>query len=164
MQLLTPTRHANGRVSDTEGVPRTIALVLASLVLASCYGSAAGPSPADMTSLVAALAARGFAIEQTTGGDPGCAGSPLYRDATRLDLVDSGSRTTYVLYVFGWRNQGTFDAAADEFAACVADFEAASGTAVGSTLSAGLWRAYGPHLDPTTTARLGDALAAAAHP
>ncbi len=121
---------------------RSLGLSALALLVAAC-GTTAGPGPTlgDLTAVEQALALRGATIVNGVGGDPGCTGTELHSNAVRFD-VRVGDEPVRSVYLFRWRRPAQFDDAADEFARCLATFEATADEDV-TTLEVRPWRAFG---------------------
>ena len=98
-----------------------------------------------MSEVQAALALRGATIHQAVSGDAGCPGSSLHSNAARLAIPVTGDDTRYEVFLFRWRRQSDFDAAAEAFSDCLDAYVAeGAGDLVIETLEVPPWRAYGP--------------------
>lgn len=115
-----------------------LVLTFALIVFGGCGPAAAPtPSPGGFADVISALVLRGATIRQHVSGDAGCPQSELHSNALRLEVSLGGAQTETV-YLFRWRRESDYQAAAGEFAACVAQQE---GDAV--ALEHSPWRAYG---------------------
>jgi hypothetical protein len=102
---------------------------------------------------------RGAAITDQVAGDTGCSDPSLVGNAVRLDVRMPGESASSPVYIFRWRRESDFDAAASSFATCIADFTQRTAAPRVDQDDADLWRAYGPNWSPS----LRDAVAAAIH-
>ena len=132
------------------------------LALVVACGPAPTPSPESMTGVLNELAAHGATVTDVLAGDPGCAGSPLRSNASRLTLVLAADGREYHAYLFRWRRPADYEAASEEFSLCVAAFVTANGSTEVEVVEVPPWRAYGPGWTAATTEAVEGALAAAA--
>lgn len=126
--------------------PRRLVAVLLSLlvVAAACAdGAAPTPTPRDFTAVLESLALRGATIHLAVAGDSGCPALPLHSNAVRLELTLQQDGEDYQIYLFRWRRQAHFEAAAEAFVECLDQY--ASSVAVDvDAIELAPWRAFGP--------------------
>jgi hypothetical protein len=142
-------------------------VVVGILVLASvgaCYpDDAPGPTPGSMDDVIAAIVLQGITVQHLVSGDPGCNVASLHEDAVHMTLaVGEQTSAPFDVYFFNWKNQAKFDAAAPDFAACMADYENARLGGLNrpplSVLTAYPWRACGPGWTSELYSKLAGAL------
>lgn len=124
---------------------RTVAAaVLALAILIGCGGSQPPtPTPGTLNDVIANLVLRGANVHNLVSGDPGCPTSALHDNALSLEVALGNQSALHQIYLFRWRRASDFDAAAQAFADCVAEYEALHpGVEVGQ-LESSPWRAYG---------------------
>jgi hypothetical protein len=105
----------------------TVALALASLLLAGCGTISVTPAPAtptDFPGLTGRLNAAGIEVRDWVSGDPGCDDPELARTAIRFSAsgLDQVEPVTMYLYVF--RNRDAWERNRDAIGPCAADFVA----------------------------------------
>ena len=119
--------------------------VLLALVVTGCYSSP-GPSPVGgIEEVIANLVLRGVTVTSSVSGDAGCSDPTLHDNAVHLSVAYQNQSTE--LYVLQWRRTSDFDAAADAYANCVADFRSHNPGSSVATVDVPPWRAFGK--DPT---------------
>jgi hypothetical protein len=124
---------------------------LASLILVATLVSGCGvfvaPSPTAgaLTDIVSALVLRNMTITDQVSGDAGCPDPTLYGNAIRYDVSMAGETVSHPVFVFGWKDQATFDAAKAAFDACVENYALTNRVKSWAVLDDHApWRAYGP--------------------
>ncbi|HVM30680.1 MAG TPA: hypothetical protein VM305_07945 [Candidatus Limnocylindrales bacterium] len=140
--------------------PITLALLVGLILIAGCSGDGAPtPTPGGMDDVLPALALRGATVHQSVSGDAGCPGSPLRSNAARLEISVAGDQQRYSVYLFRWRRPAHFEAAAQPFDQCLAEFLAQSdGEVPIDQVEAPPWRAYGPGWSEDVLVIVEDAL------
>jgi hypothetical protein len=143
---------------------RRFSLAVATLALvAGCYGSSSSsPTPGDMTDVQGELEAHGATIKNAVAGDAGCPDQTLVSNARRLELTLAGDSKTYEVYLFRWKDQSTYTAAAPSFSLCVSAFADRGSSVHVETVEISPWRAYGPEWSKEMHDALQQALADAA--
>src|SRR3954467_9894513 len=102
-----------------------------SLLLAACYGGAAGPTPGDMVDVLGELSAHGATMTDTVAGDAGCADQTLGDNARKLRVSFAPDKKPYTVSLFRWLNSRDSGEASRPFDACVAAYQGANtGSAV----------------------------------
>jgi hypothetical protein len=142
----------------------TGALVLAAmaLLMTGCGAfTAPAPTPAEMDDVIADLVLRGATVHRLVSGDAGCPSQDLHDNAVHMEIALGTQSATHEIYLFRWRRQSDYDSAAQAFADCVAEFQAANPTRTVTQLEANPWRAYGPGWTPQVVETVRAALEAA---
>ncbi len=140
-----------------------VVAVLALLAFATvACGSFTAPSatPEEMDDVIANLVLRGASIHNPVSGDAGCPSSDLHNNAVRFDVSLGTRSATQQVYLLRWRRTSDFDAGAQAFAECVAEYHALHPNVQLSTLELNPWRAYGPGWSIELGQVISDALAA----
>jgi hypothetical protein len=135
------------------------------LALMACKGTAPPATPQDLTGFVTELVRRHVAVVKTISGDPGCADASLVPNGVHLRVSLAPDPTVYDAYLFRFKNEATWSAAASKVAACAAQGPTtATAAADGSliTLSASPFRAFGVGWSSALRAAIDGALRAAA--
>jgi hypothetical protein len=132
------------------------------VVAAACAdGAAPTPTPRDFTAVLEALALRGATIHQAVAGDSGCPTLPLHSNAVRLELTLQQDGEDYEIYLFRWRRPAHYDAAADAFNECLAQYAADSVSVNVDAIEMAPWRSFGPGWTDELRSALTGALRAA---
>ena len=119
--------------------------VLLALVVTGCYSSP-GPSPVGgIEEVIASLVLRGVTVTSLVSGDAGCSDPTLHDNAVHLSVSYQDQSTE--IYVLQWRRTSDFDAAADAYANCLADFRSHNPGSAVASVDVPPWRAFGK--DPT---------------
>ena len=140
----------------------TVLLLLGVLLLAGCGAFVApAPTPAEMDDVIADLVLRGATVHRLVSGDAGCPSQDLHDNAIHMEIALGSQSATHEIYLMRWRRQSDYDAAAQSFADCVAEYQAANPTQTVTQLEANPWRAYGPGWTPQVQETLQAALEAA---
>lgn len=135
--------------------------MVAGLVVGGCYGdSGPGPTPGTMDDVIAAIVLQNITVLHLISGDAGCSTSSLHENAVHLTAVIGAQDASHEVYLLNWKNQATFDAAANDFAACQSEYETLHPGAALTELDAYPWRAYGPGWTPELYNKLAAALTA----
>ena len=116
--------------------------VLLAFIIAACAASAPTPAPGDFGDAMSALVLRGVTVVGQTSGDAGCQADLLHRNAARLAVSVAGDEAIYDVYLFRWRRDSDFTAAAPSFAACLDEHSDRAGLPV-MAVESSPWRAYG---------------------
>lgn len=139
----------------------SVALLLLA-VLAACTNAAQpSPTPRDFTAVLENLALRGATIHEAVSGDAGCPAVPLHGNAVRLELTLAEDDSDYEVFLFRWRRAGDYEAAAEEFEACLEDYARSSVGVFVEVVELSPWRAYGPGWSDQLMTTLEEALRAA---
>lgn len=141
--------------------PAALALSLIVGIVAACAG-APQPTPGDMTAVLSELEAHGATVRDIVAGDAGCGDPTLHDNATRLELTLAADGRGYTVYLFRWRRQVDYDAAAVAFNTCVSEYLTRAGPVGTVVIDISLWRAYGPGWTQEMHDALLQSLAAAA--
>jgi len=140
---------------------RAAALALSALLVVSCGSlEAPAPTPQEMDDVIANLVLLGASIHNPVSGDAGCPNSDLHNNALRFDIALGSQSATRQVYLMRWRRTSDFDAGAQAFAECVAEYHALHPDQQLSTLELNPWRAYGPGWPIELGQVISDALAA----
>lgn len=138
-----------------------VLLVLA-VAASGCYGDTGpGPTPGSMDDVIGAIVLQEITVLHLTSGDAGCSTASLHENAVHMTLVIGAQSASHEVYFFNWKNQAKYDAAAADFAACMAAFQASNSGASMTRLDAYPWRAYGPGWTTQLYSKLVNALTAA---
>ena len=133
--------------------------MLALLVVGGCYGDdGPGPTPGTMDDVIGAIVLQGITVQHLTSGDAGCSTASLHENAVHMTLVIGNQNASHEVYFFNWKNQAKYDAAASDFAACMAEYSSLNPGAQVTRLDAYPWRAYGPGWTTELYAKIADAL------
>lgn len=138
-----------------------VVAVLALLLVACGTFTEPAPTPAEMDDVIAALVLRGVTVHRLTSGDPGCPSRDLQDNAVHMEVALGAQSALHDIYLLRWRRASDFDAAAQSFADCVAQYEVQNPGRQTGQLEANPWRAYGPFWTPELDATVADALHAA---
>ena len=139
-----------------------VALGLSLLLLAACGTfTAPVPTPQEMDDVIAELVLHGGSVHNLVSGDAGCPTSDLHDNAIHFDLALGNQSATHEVYLLRWRRQADYDAAAQAFADCVAEYQALHPEQPVSQLESNPWRAYGSGWTPQVEETLRAALQAA---
>ena len=119
-------------------------MLVAAFVAGACSSTTTPtPTPGGMDDMIANLVLRGVTIHRLVSGDPGCPTSDLHDNAVHLEVSFAAQSSLKQIYLFQWRRASDFDAAAEAFNDCVAEYgETLPGVEV-ITVKASPWRAYG---------------------
>ena len=140
---------------------QTLALTLLAVVVAACGSfTAPSPTPEAMDDVIANLVLRGASIHNPVSGDAGCPSSDLHNNAVRFDVSLGTRSATQPVYLLRWRRTSDFDAGAQAFNNCVAEYHALHPDQQLTTLERNPWRAYGPGWSIELGQVISDALAA----
>jgi hypothetical protein len=82
----------------------------------------------------------------------------LHENAVHMTLVIGAQSASHEVYLLNWKNQAKYDAAAQDFAACMSEFKTHNPGAGVTELDAYPWRAYGPGWTPQLYTKLANAL------
>jgi hypothetical protein len=142
---------------------RLATALLAAFMLSGCGNvlQPPEPTPGSMDDVIAGLVLQGASVHNLTSGDAGCPSSSLHDNAVRFDLALGSQSATHQVYLIRWRRAADYQAGAQDFAECVAEFEALNPGRAVATLEIEPWRAYYPDLSPQVGQVLADALRAA---
>jgi hypothetical protein len=111
-----------------------------------------------MDDVIANIVLQDVTVLHLTSGDAGCPNSSLHDNAVHLMLAIGAQSVAHDVYLLRWKNQADFDAAADAFDDCVAEYVALQhGVQIGS-VQATPWRAYGSFWNPMLRTILENAL------
>jgi hypothetical protein len=119
------------------------------------------PTPAEMDDVIAALVLRDVTIHTLVSGDAGCPGSGLHGNGVHMEVAIGAQSALWTIYLLRWRRSSDFDAGAQEFADCIAEFEAANPGRTVVQVASNPWRAYGPNWPDPLRTIVSDALHAA---
>lgn len=134
-------------------------LALLTVVVVGCGSlTAPAPTPGTMDDVIAALVLRGVTVHRLVSGDAGCPSSDLHSNAVHMEVALGSQSATHEIYLFRWRRPGDFEASAQEFAECVAVYEAINLARPVGTIESAPWRAYGPAWTSALRKTLLDAL------
>ena len=137
-------------------------LLLGALLLTGCGAFVApAPTPAEMDDVIADLVLRGATVHRLVSGDAGCPSQDLHDNAIHMEIALGSQSATHEIYLMRWRRQSDYDAAAQDFADCVAEYQTANPDQTVTQLEANPWRAYGPGWTPQVQETLQAALEAA---
>jgi hypothetical protein len=122
-----------------------LGLLMAAALVVGCYGDTGpGPTPGSMDDVIGAIVLQGITVQHLTSGDAGCSVASLHENAVHMTLVIGAQSASHEVYLLNWKNQAKYDAAATDFAACMADFQAHNPQVQLTEIDAYPWRAYGP--------------------
>jgi hypothetical protein len=124
---------------------RALPVFVAALLLPGC-GAIGGASPTPayaVNDVIAQLVVRGVTVQHVTSGDAGCPGSQLHSNGVHLQVTVAGAPGSSDIYLLNWLSSAAFDAAAADFDACVAEYQAAHPDATIDQVALDPWRAYG---------------------
>src|SRR4051794_19905540 len=133
-----------------------------SLLLAACYGGAAGPTPRGMGDVLREVFAHRAAMTDTGAGGAGCADQTLVDNARKLRVSFAPDKKTYTVYLFRWLNNRDYGEASRAFDACVAAYQGANTGSAVEKVDVSPWRAFGPDWSPELQDAVAGALTAAA--
>ena len=120
-------------------------MLVLGLVGGCSYGdSGPGPTPGTMDDVIGAIVLQGITVQHLTSGDAGCSTASLHENAVHMTLRVGSESASHEVYFLNWKNQAKYDAAAADFAACIADYQVLNPGAPVTRLDAYPWRAYGP--------------------
>jgi hypothetical protein len=136
-----------------------VALVaLAALVVGCGVFVAPAPTPAEMDDVISNLVLRGVTVHDLVSGDTGCSIPTLQGNAVHMEISLETDSSIQTVYLLRWRRASDFAGSSQEFADCVAQYQAAHPGQTISQLEANPWRAYGPAWTPVLRDTLLDAL------
>ena len=139
---------------------RLVLIALCTLPLAC--GGTTGPDPTEtpgtMDDAIAELVLNGVAVHNLVGGDAGCPEQALHDNALRLEVSVGAMSSTRTIYLMRWRRQSDFDASAEVFASCVAEYGELTGATQIDQVANAPWRAYGPNWPDQLRLAVTDAL------
>ena len=138
-----------------------VTTLLAGMLVVGCYGdSGPGPTPGSMDDVIANIVLQDVTVLHLTSGDPGCQTATLHDNAVHLTVVIGAQSASHEVYVLNWKNPARYDAAATDFAACLADLGASDPGVTLTEVDAFPWRAYGPGWTPQLKTLILNALIA----
>ena len=100
---------------------RTLASLIAVIVLAGCTGLVEGrptPTPQDFGGIVAALGAAGVFVQNPTSGDAGCSDPNLIPTAIRFQATGPGLTSPVVARVYIFADRATWERRRPDVDAC----------------------------------------------
>jgi hypothetical protein len=127
---------------------RRLVASLAALLVTGCGVTAPTPTPGSYENFIAGLVQRGATVTQQVAGDAGCTSATLHNNAARFDVTFEDDLAHYSIYFFAWRRVSDYDAAATDFASCVASAQQMNSGLAYTTFVASPLRVYGPDWPP----------------
>ncbi|MGZ6339926.1 MAG: hypothetical protein ACXWNG_06130 [Candidatus Limnocylindrales bacterium] len=112
--------HRGSRARRLASLVLTTGLLLA---LTACEGQSGPlPTPADFSDLSASLSRHGIALEGVVSGEAGCPDQELVRTAKRFQASGLDQSTPATIYLYMFRDRGTFERLRPAVDACARSY------------------------------------------